>query len=255
MELVDGQTLRATIDADTPMEWDRVASLLSQLADALRVAHLAALVHRDIKPSNILVQRGPDGAERCRLIDFGLVRGLAPDASTELTITGQLVGTPSYISPEALRGGTLDGRSDQYSLGIVAYELLEGTRPFEGTGLEGLFLQHLLTPPRPRRRCVGSRRLSEVRSGRCCSACWPPSPRSSDSHPWRLCSKRCARFAPEAVPFDCTEILRAAGHVCCSPSQARRRSSVAEGGRERSNSPPHRASPSHHRRGRSRYPT
>lgn len=149
MELVDGKTLRRVIEEESPLPWTRALELWTQIAQALGEAHRNDLVHRDIKPSNILVESLDAQHERCRIIDFGLVRAVAPDASTELTSTGQLVGTPSYISPEALRGDAVDGRSDQYSLGILVYELLESTRPFEGRGLEELFLQHLLRPPPP----------------------------------------------------------------------------------------------------------
>ncbi|MGH1340648.1 MAG: protein kinase domain-containing protein [Nannocystales bacterium] len=151
MELVEGRTLRDVIDADGPLDWARACSIWTQVAAGLAAAHEQGIVHRDIKPSNIIVHQDDDGREHCTVIDFGLVRALGVDASTELTTTGQLIGTPSYISPEALRGVGPDTRSDQYSLGCVMYETLESTRPFNGSMLEELFLQHLTArPPVPR---------------------------------------------------------------------------------------------------------
>ncbi|MBV1857373.1 MAG: serine/threonine protein kinase, partial [Nannocystaceae bacterium] len=154
MELIEGGTIRSIIDTDAPLPWARASAIWMQAAEALGAAHEHGIVHRDVKPSNILLKRDSAGFERCRLIDFGLVRGLAGDASTELTTIGQLVGTPSYISPEALRGELVDGRCDQYSLGGLAYELLEGTRPFRGAGIEEIFMQHLHVPP-PKPALVG----------------------------------------------------------------------------------------------------
>lgn len=165
MELVDGRTLRDVIDTDGPLDWARARLIWTQVAAALAAAHEQGIVHRDIKPSNIIVHQDDDGLEHCKVIDFGLVRALGQDASTELTTTGQLIGTPSYISPEALRGVGPDTRSDQYSLGCVMYEVLESTRPFNGSMLEEIFLQHLTAePPAPRLSKVPEPLRVQVRS-------------------------------------------------------------------------------------------
>jgi serine/threonine-protein kinase len=111
---------------------------------ALNYAHGLGVLHRDIKPENLLVSRG--GV--VKLGDFGLARSL--DSATQLTLTGTLVGTPAYMSPEQAGGEQLTAASDQYSLGVVVYELLTGELPFEDTRSVGaLIRQHLMTPPRP----------------------------------------------------------------------------------------------------------
>jgi serine/threonine-protein kinase len=133
MELVHGQTLRTKVgDASVPLgerlRW------LSDVAGALAAAHKAGLVHRDVKPDNVIV--GDDGV--VKLLDFGVARRVpradpsGPTASTDgaITIDGALVGTPAYMSPEQLRGETVDGRADQFSWAVMAYELIAGRKPW-----------------------------------------------------------------------------------------------------------------------------
>jgi serine/threonine-protein kinase len=103
---------------------EQALNIARQLALALAVAHRAKIVHRDLKPSNVLIR--PDGTPV--LVDLGIVSVSSGD---KLTQTGSLIGTPSYMSPDQVRGLPLDGRSDIYSLGIILYEMLAGTRPFE----------------------------------------------------------------------------------------------------------------------------
>jgi eukaryotic-like serine/threonine-protein kinase len=135
MELVDGDTLRAW--ATRRHEWREIARMLIEVARGLAAVHAAGVVHRDIKPDNVIV--GTDG--RVRLGDFGLARsggtsGTAPPASSFAlgTLSGgtAVAGTPAYMAPEVLRGGAADAASDQFSFGVMAYELLAGARPFEG---------------------------------------------------------------------------------------------------------------------------
>jgi eukaryotic-like serine/threonine-protein kinase len=135
MELVDGETLRAW--ASKPRDWREVVRMLVEIGRGLAAVHAAGVVHRDIKPDNVIV--GADG--RVRLGDFGLARsggstGAAPSAASFAlgTISGgtAVAGTPAYMGPEVLRGGAADAASDQFSFGVLAYELLAGKRPFEG---------------------------------------------------------------------------------------------------------------------------
>ncbi|HWO12397.1 MAG TPA: serine/threonine-protein kinase [Polyangiaceae bacterium] len=150
MELLDGVTLEALVEREGAQSPRRVVELLRQLAAVLAELHERGLVHRDIKPSNILVSRGPDGSDRVKLLDFGLIKDLSEAATSAERESA--VGTPLYISPEALATpDAVDGRADLYGLGGVAYFLLTGAPVFAGQGTVELCAQHLLTPPRPLR--------------------------------------------------------------------------------------------------------
>jgi serine/threonine-protein kinase len=107
----------------------QVAGLIAQVAGALDAAHAVGLVHRDVKPGNILVEKVLDRPEYAYLSDFGLSKWTV-EGATELTADGQFMGTPDYCAPEQIAGGTVDGRTDQYSLACVAFSLLAGVVPF-----------------------------------------------------------------------------------------------------------------------------
>jgi serine/threonine protein kinase len=113
---------------------------LVQIACALQVVHEAALVHRDLKPPNVMLREN-DGVA---LIDFGLARSL--DGNTQSTHTGVLLGSPYYMSPEQALGESLDTRSDFYSLGIICYEMLTGTKPYTGGTAMEVLQQHVSAP-------------------------------------------------------------------------------------------------------------
>src|ERR1051326_3872826 len=128
MGYVAGESLASRLRRSGPLAPDEARKLLTEVAGSLAYAHQQGVVHRDIKPDNILIE-----AESCspRLTDFGIAKASFTDA--QLTATGQLMGTPSYMSPEqALGAGNVDARSDLYSLGVAAYEMLAGRLPFEG---------------------------------------------------------------------------------------------------------------------------
>jgi len=148
MQLVDGPPLD---EAAAGLPDRDKAALLAQVADAVHHAHQHGVVHRDLKPSNILVERR-DGRLHAVVVDFGLVRVV--DAP-ELTRTGQLLGTPGYMAPEqATAAATVDGRADVFSLGVIAFELLAGRRPFEGESAAEVLLQTLRRePPSLRQLC------------------------------------------------------------------------------------------------------
>jgi tRNA A-37 threonylcarbamoyl transferase component Bud32 len=132
MEYLPGLSLEDMVARHGPLPPERVVHILRQVASALREAHKQGLVHRDIKPSNVLVF--PEGSphDQAKLLDFGLVHSLYEDTDPQAKITreGLIVGTPEYMSPEQASGGVLDGRSDLFSLGSVAYYLLTGREAF-----------------------------------------------------------------------------------------------------------------------------
>ena len=144
MEYVDGPSLRDLVRDGGPLPPERVMSIVAQVADALAVAHAAGVVHRDVKPGNILVR--PDGT--VVLADFGIARALDLEP---MTLTGTIVGTVDYISPEQAAGQGASGRSDLYSLGMVAYECLTGVRPLRRDSQVATLLAHLQddVPPLP----------------------------------------------------------------------------------------------------------
>ncbi len=142
MELVRGEPLSALLRNGEPMPADVAADLAAQAADGLAAAHELGIVHRDVKPANLLVT-----ADRTvKITDFGIAR--AADA-VALTTTGQVIGTPQYLSPEQAEGKTATGASDIYSLGVVLYECLAGRRPFDADSPIATALAHIREDPPP----------------------------------------------------------------------------------------------------------
>ena len=142
MKFVEGRSLDAVIKDVGPLPPGMVQSILSQVGPALGQAHRKGIVHRDIKPSNIML----DSDGYAVVTDFGIAKAQRGEA---LTMTGATVGTPAYMSPEQCSGGDVTGQSDQYSLGVVAYEMLAGRPPFEGDTVMGLMWAQVHQAPQP----------------------------------------------------------------------------------------------------------
>ncbi|HLH60660.1 MAG TPA: serine/threonine-protein kinase [Ktedonobacteraceae bacterium] len=145
MPYISGGTLRDAMEREGPMSPQQAAFYLDQIAAALDFAHAHGVIHRDIKPANILLT--PEG--RALLTDFGLVKVIAggQPAHTRLTGEGAPVGTPDYMSPEQVMGDEVDGRADLYSLGVILYQMITGTTPFQGETPMQIAAQQLHTQP------------------------------------------------------------------------------------------------------------
>jgi len=142
MELVPGEALSALIERERTLPVDKVLDIVAQTASALHAAHTAGLVHRDIKPGNLLIT--PDG--HVKITDFGIAR-IADQVP--LTATGQVMGTVQYLSPEQASGKPASPSTDIYSLGIVAYEMLAGKRPFTGESQVAIAMAQINDAPPP----------------------------------------------------------------------------------------------------------
>jgi serine/threonine protein kinase len=139
MEFIEGKTLSEIIAEQGRLDIESAVKILSQVASALDYAHKKGIVHRDIKPGNIMI--GED--TRCKIMDFGI----AKLQNSSLTQTGAFLGTPSYSSPEQITEGTIDHRSDIFSLGTVTYEMITGSLPFKGQTLSSILYKIAHEPP------------------------------------------------------------------------------------------------------------
>ncbi len=140
LEYVRGETL-ASVLARGAMPWEEAAHIIARVARALQTAHSHHIVHRDIKPANIMLTSSGDP----KVMDFGIAKASA----AQLTLAGQIFGTPAYMSPEQAQGEEVDGRSDIFSLGAVLYELVTNVRPFEGPTMATTLTKILRDEPRP----------------------------------------------------------------------------------------------------------
>jgi predicted Ser/Thr protein kinase len=147
MEFVDGPPLTKVIEQQGALQPARAAEIIRQAADALAVAHDMGIVHRDLKPDNIMVAKTRDGGDLVKVVDFGIAKA-QDSAAQKVTQTGMVVGTPEYMSPEQLSGDKLDGRSDIYSLGLVAFNMLTGALPFVGDSQQETMIMRLTDKPK-----------------------------------------------------------------------------------------------------------
>ena len=141
MDYIAGKTLRDYLDEKGVLSSSEALILLGQLTDALAYAHQNGMIHRDIKPANVMF--ADSGCTQAVLTDFGITR-LLDDES--ITMTGAIVGTPAYMSPEAVMGEKVDGRSDIYSLGVILYEMVTGRAPYQGNTPLSLVIKQVHEP-------------------------------------------------------------------------------------------------------------
>jgi hypothetical protein len=147
MALVEGPTLARKMYEDGQLPVDRVRGVLREVADALAYAHGRGVIHRDIKPDNILLDKE---SGRAMVTDFGIARAIQEGADSRLTATGVAIGTPAYMSPEQAAGDReIDGRTDLYALGVVAYQMLTGRLPFQASSTASMLMKHITERPMP----------------------------------------------------------------------------------------------------------
>ncbi|HXZ49279.1 MAG TPA: serine/threonine-protein kinase [Usitatibacter sp.] len=142
MEFLEGQELKDMIASGNLPSADQVVDIIAQVADGLWFAHQQDIVHRDVKPSNIMVLRGGIA----KITDFGIAR--LPNSAVK-TMTGLILGSPRYMSPEQVIGKAIDARSDIFSLGVVLYEALTGIAPFDGDNVNAIMYATVNTTPPP----------------------------------------------------------------------------------------------------------
>jgi eukaryotic-like serine/threonine-protein kinase len=161
MELLEGKTLREVLAHDAPLDVARAVSVMLQISGAVEAAHHAGIIHRDLKPANIFIVQRKDAPPFVKVLDFGIAK-LAAEALEDdddpqtLTQVGAMIGTPRYMSPEQCEGASLTPAADVYSLGIILYEMLTGTTPFNGTTPIAIAIKHSSEPPRSPREFVAA---------------------------------------------------------------------------------------------------
>jgi serine/threonine-protein kinase len=149
MEFLEGETMAAWLGRGRP-DTAEARRLLLQVCEALEAAHREGIIHRDLKPENLWIARPKHGEPFMKVLDFGIAKLIAPEAATNITKTGTIMGTPHYMSPEQCTGRGVDHRADIYSLGVIIFQIFCGRLPFEdGSVAELMSAQLTKAPPRP----------------------------------------------------------------------------------------------------------
>jgi serine/threonine protein kinase len=150
MDFVEGSTIGDVIEKGGPMAVDRVLNLMAQACSGLEHAHSKDIIHRDIKPGNLILTMEGNQGELLKIVDFGIAKILHEAEGTQhLTQTGEVFGSPLYMSPEQAMGRPLDHRCDVYALGCVMYEALSGQPPFRGSNILDTLTKHINDDPPP----------------------------------------------------------------------------------------------------------
>ncbi len=153
MEYLDGLSLTQLISRGGSIPTQKALHLIRQIASALEAAHERGIVHRDMKPDNIYVVKQGSDDSFVKVLDFGIAK--VGGASSKLTKTGMIFGTPHYMSPEQAAGQTVDRRTDIYALGVIMYEMFVGRVPFEGDTFMGILSKHMFQDPIPPSQAKG----------------------------------------------------------------------------------------------------
>ncbi len=212
MELLSGKSLHDVFREEAPIQWPRMFKILSAMCSSLAEAHAQGIVHRDLKPENIHLENRPGNPEFVKILDFGIAKVMQGDTlgggtnSPQLTATGQTLGTLEYMSPEQLMGKQLDGRSDVYAMGVLAYELCTGRLPFpEAKGPAQLITAQLRQTPDPPSKANPAGNI-------------PP---AVDAAILRMLEKdKAKRFADVSAMRAEVERLNATGGAAAAPAQA-----------------------------------
>jgi len=206
MELLEGLDLDLLVRRFGPLSPARVVHLMTQVCESLGEAHEKGLIHRDVKPANIYVCRSGLRRDFIKVLDFGLVAHHGPPAPSDqrLTLPEYAIGTPAYMAPEVARGQELDGRSDLYGLGCVAYWLITGRQVFEGSTVLDVVSKHVnVEPDPPSRHCPGD------------------VPRDLDA-----LILRCLEKTPDRRPASAREVARLLCSIALSDSWSEERAEV-----------------------------
>jgi hypothetical protein len=148
MELVEGESLATRLLRSRAQPWQDAVRIVLGVLEGLEAVHDAQVLHRDLKPSNIALSKGPP--ELVKLLDFGIARSLAGESDRRLTRTGNIVGSLDYMSPEALVNDPIDVRTDVYAAGMILYEMLSGSYPFQDDAMAAAFRRLSNDPPSPK---------------------------------------------------------------------------------------------------------
>jgi tRNA A-37 threonylcarbamoyl transferase component Bud32 len=155
MELLEGCDVAQLLRAHGRLSVDVALKIVIEACRGVAEAHAVGVVHRDLKPSNLLLATLPDGSQCVKVIDFGISKLLTQDgAAIDLTTSGQILGSPRYMSPEQVRGGKVDARSDVWALGAILYELSAGVAPFDGATVADTLARIVADTPAPLRTLV-----------------------------------------------------------------------------------------------------
>ncbi len=146
MEFLDGQSLAERLKKGPPLDMAQALSAFMQICRGLGAAHDKGIIHRDMKPENVFIG-DKQGRLVVKILDFGIAKVSGADGTSHLTRTGQIFGTPHYMSPEQALGKPLDNRSDIYATGVMLYETFTGRIPFEAESFMGILTKHIMTPP------------------------------------------------------------------------------------------------------------